>query len=145
MMNGFIANARSFCFGLMALLLFVSSTFAQQTVKTEWQVMMLDRQRIGYASLETRQMGDVLRLKQSSHLEFQRFGQTIQMDTILQTEELVDGTLRSFRFELRNPPNKTTISSGTVNGNSLDLELTVNGRRSERSVTLPPGLKSPLW
>jgi len=106
---------------------------------------MLDRQRIGYASLETRQMGEVLRLKQSSHLEFQRFGQTIQMDTILQTEELVDGTLRSFRFELRNPPNKTTISSGTVRGNSLDLELTVNGRRSERTVTLPPGLKSPLW
>ena len=129
------------------LLLWVSSSaaFAQQTVKTEWQVMVLDRQRIGYASLETRRSGNLLRLKQSSRMEFQRFGQSIEMETVLQTEELSDGTLRSFRFELRNPPNQPTISSGTIRGNSLELELSVNGRRSEKTVTLPPGLKSPLW
>ncbi|MDC0262351.1 hypothetical protein OAK47_03920, partial [Planctomycetaceae bacterium] len=85
------------------------STSAQESVKTEWQVMMLDQQRIGYASLETRQEGQILKLKQSSRMEFQRFGQKIELETELQTEELIDGTLRSFRFEIRNPPNKPTI------------------------------------
>ncbi|MBD3673036.1 MAG: transglutaminase domain-containing protein [Planctomycetaceae bacterium] len=144
-MNGFRTEFRLLCLGIGVFLHFVSSASAQQTVTTDWQVMVLDRQRIGYASLETRRSGDVLRLKQSSHMEFQRFGEKIELQSELQTEELLDGTLRSFRFELRNPPNKPTISSGTVRGNSLDLELNVNGRRSEKTVTLPPDLKSPLW
>ena len=120
-------------------------TSAQESVKTEWQVMMLDQQRIGYASLETRQEDQILKLKQSSRMEFQRFGQKIELETELHTEELTDGTLRSFRFEIRNPPNKPTLSSGTIRGNQLDLKLTVNGRVSEKKVTLPPNLKSPLW
>jgi len=118
---------------------------AQESVKTEWQVMMLDKQRIGYASLETRQEGEILKLKQSSQMKFQRFGQKIELETELQTEETLDGTLRSFRFEIRNPPNKPTLSWGTVRGNELELKLNVNGRISEKTITLPPDLKSPLW
>jgi hypothetical protein len=61
-------------------------TSAQESVKTEWQVMMLDQQRIGYASLETRQEDQILKLKQSSRMEFQRFGQKIELETELHTE-----------------------------------------------------------
>jgi len=118
---------------------------AQESVQTEWQVMLLGEQRIGYASLETRREGNVLKLKQSSQMKFQRFGEQIELSTELRTEELADGTLRSFYFEIRNPPNRPTISSGVVRGNRLDLELNVNGRVSEKTVTLPPDLKSPLW
>ena len=73
--------------------------------------MMLDKQRIGYASLETRQEGEILKLKQSTQMKFPTLRSKIELETELQTEE---NTRRHIAvvsiLKIRNPPNKPTLS-----------------------------------
>lgn len=122
---------------------------ALELVRDDWQVLEIENQRIGYAHIEYKRQRDTAEPKlivvQTSEMKFQRFGRDIQLQTTLQTLEAENGDLESFFFEMRNPPNQPTAQSGTVRGDRLELELTVNGRRTRKTVAWTAGTKSPLY
>jgi len=122
-----------------------TSIRAQDRTHTEWQVMVIDGNRVGYGTTEFQQRGEVWYVKQKAQMKFKRYGETIDLESELRTEELSDGTLRSFRFELRNRPHNPTVAEGTVKGTTVDLTTTINGRISQQQFNVLPKLKSPLW
>jgi hypothetical protein len=140
--------AKRDCPALLILFLWLCPTTfvrAEEQAHTEWQVMVIDGQRVGYGTTEFRRRGQVWFGKQTAKMKFQRYGEPIDLETELRTEELADGTLRSFRIEIRNRPHNPTVSEGTITGTRLDLKTSVNGRISRKQINVRPNLKSPLW
>ena len=83
--------------------------------KEVWQVHYLGKSRIGHSRLYTRPVtieGETfLKCEKEIHLTIKRFGQTTQLDQRFETEELPDGTLRTFTYEMKNPPALPTLAS----------------------------------
>lgn len=124
-----------------------AASAATDLVREDWQVMEIDGRRIGYAHTTYRKFRNmpVLTVTQTSEIKFQRFGKDLELKTVLETTESSNGDLRSYSFEIHNPPNQSTRQTGTVIGEYLELELTVNGRPSKRKIPWTPGTKSPLY
>jgi hypothetical protein len=114
-----------------------------------WQVILISGQRIGYGRsliepFET-EGEQLVRSVIEMHLTIQRFGQTFRIATSTQTEETRDGDLRRFTFEIRNPPAAPTRTVGVVNGDTLELEDEIAGRKSTSTKSWDADLKSPLY
>jgi len=115
-----------------------------------WQVIYLGKSRIGHSRSYTRPVTiegkSFLKCEYETHLSIKRFGQTLQVDTRRETEESPDGVLRSFVYEMKNPPAAPTLSSGhIVDGNRLAGEISVGGTAHEFSMPWEPGIKSPAY
>ncbi|MFN0199759.1 MAG: transglutaminase-like domain-containing protein [Planctomycetaceae bacterium] len=114
-----------------------------------WQIVFLGEQRVGYGRIVTRQEVNkgkpIIHTRNELHFTLKRFGQQIRMETLLQTEETLEGDLLRYDFEIRNPPADPTISEGTIQGNRLTVKSTVAGRVQTRSVPWEAGIKSPLY
>ncbi|HUG18737.1 MAG TPA: transglutaminase-like domain-containing protein [Planctomycetaceae bacterium] len=118
----------------------------EQILFDQWQVMTIDKARVGYAHLEIRRTSEgVIKATQQSHLRFKRFGDDVKLETILTTEEEVDGTLISFRYEEHNPPNNSKVSFGEIDRSLFRLGLTVAGHTSHRAISRPAELKSSIY
>jgi Transglutaminase-like superfamily len=114
-----------------------------------WQVMYIGKARIGYSHTLSRPVTvegrSLVRTDAETHLTIKRFGQTLQMETRQETEELPSGELQSFVFEIKNPPAAPTRTVAHVRGNVLTGETTVAGTPHEISLPWDPATKSPAF
>ncbi len=114
-----------------------------------WQVTYLGKARIGYSHVLTRpaQIDGKSLIKSDSemHLTLKRFGQTLQIETRQETEELPTGELLSFTYEVKNPPAAPTRTVGRVRGNFLVGENTVAGAPHEFTLPWDGAIKSPVY
>ena len=115
-----------------------------------WQVIYLGKSRIGHSRTYTRPVSvegkTFLKCENETHLSIKRFGQVTQFDTRRETEELPDGTLRAFTYEMKNPPAAPTLSSGrVVDGNRMTGQITVGGTAHEFSIPWDVSIKSPAY
>ena len=118
--------------------------------KEIWQVIYLGKSRIGHSRTYIRSVTidgkSFLKCENETHLSIKRFGQTLQIDTRRETEESPDGGLRSFTYEMKNPPAAPTHSSGRiVEGNRLAGEISIGGTTHDFSMPWDPGTKSPAY
>ncbi len=118
--------------------------------KEVWQVIYLGKSRIGHSRTYTRPVildaKTFLKSENETHLSIKRFGQTLQIDTRRETEESPDGGLRSFVYEMKNPPAAPTRSSGRiVDGNRLSGDISIGGTTHDFSMPWDPGIKSPAY
>jgi hypothetical protein len=118
--------------------------------KETWQVIYLGQSRIGHARTYTRPVTSegksYLKCENETHLSIKRFGQSTQFDTRRETEELPDGTLQAFSYEMKNPPAAPTLASGhVVDGNRLTGQITVGGTAHEFSIPWNAAVKSPAY
>ena len=106
-------------------------------------------QRIGYSrtttSTDTRGNREIIRTEGEDHMKIKRFGQTLNMQIKLSTEETLQGDMLSFGMEVHNPPAGSTRTVGRVDGDRLRLETTVAGRTQRRTIDWEPGIKSPAY
>ena len=127
--------------------------FAADAPKIEreesWQVLYLNGQRIGYARMLTdpreRDGQPTVHTSAETHMTIKRFGQTLNMATLLTSEETVDGDLLDFTFEMKNPPAQSTKTKGKIDGRQLTIESEINGRKATSSADWTPGVKSPAY
>jgi Transglutaminase-like superfamily len=118
--------------------------------KEIWQVIYLGKGRIGHSRTYTRPVTlegkTFLKCENETHLSIKRFGQVTQFDTRRETEELPDGTLRAFSYEMKNPPAAPTLSSGrVVDGNRMTGQITVGGTAHDFSMPWDASIKSPAY
>lgn len=122
---------------------------ADRGAQDVWQVAYFGNSRIGYSRSFTRPAlidgKPVVKCDFESHLTLSRFGQALKVDMRRETDELSDGGLLSFAFEMKNPPANDTRASGRVVGNRLAAEMTVGGTVHEYSVPWTASVKSPAW
>jgi Transglutaminase-like superfamily len=115
----------------------------------DWQVIYLGKSRIGYSRNLTRPVAvegkQMLKTESEMHLTLKRFGQTMQLETRQDTEELPDGELRSFVFEIKNPPAAPTRASGHVQDNRLVGETNVGGTVRDFSTLWDASTRSPAY
>ncbi|MDA0832474.1 MAG: transglutaminase-like domain-containing protein [Planctomycetota bacterium] len=114
-----------------------------------WQIVSLGGQRVGYGrvqvSMHETEGVTIYRTNNELHFTMKRFGQTIQMETSLQTEETADGDLLRYAFETRNPPADSTRSEGEIVGKRLKVKSIVADREQTRTVPWEDDVKSPLY
>jgi hypothetical protein len=114
-----------------------------------WQVTYLGKARIGYSHTLTRPAQidgkSLIKTDTEMHLTLKRFGQTLEMQTRQETEELPSGELLSFTYEVKNPPAAPTRTVGHVRGNFLVGENTVAGAPHEFTLPWDGGIKSPVY
>ncbi len=114
-----------------------------------WQVIYLGKSRIGHSRSYTRPVTtggkSFLKCEFQMHLAIKRFGQELQFDTRRETDELPDGGLQAFVYEMKNPPAAPTRASGRVQGNRLAGEINVGGTANDFSMPWEPGIKSPAY
>lgn len=114
-----------------------------------WQVIYLGKSRMGYSHTFSRPVqidGKALvKTDSETHLTIKRFGQTLQMETRQEEEELPGGELQSFVYEVKNPPAAPTRTACHVRGSFLVGESTVAGTAHEISIPWDPATKSAAF
>jgi hypothetical protein len=114
-----------------------------------WQVMYLGKTRIGYSHTLSRPVQidgkALIKTDSDTHLSIKRFGQTLQIETRQEEEELPSGDLQSFTFEVKNPPAAPTRTVGRVRGPFLVGESTVAGTPKEFTLPWDSGIKSAAY
>jgi hypothetical protein len=125
------------------------SVAAQESAKESWQVIYLGTSRIGYvhstAETITRDGRKLERTSTVTHMTIKRFGQTLKIEVLLESEAAQDGELVSFVQETKNPPAGSTRVVGQVQGDKLLLKTTVAGRTTEQELAWEKGVKSPSY
>src|SRR5580704_5662072 len=114
-----------------------------------WQVIYLGKGRMGYAHTFSRPVKidgkSLVKTDSQTHLTIKRFGQTLQMETRQEEEELPGGELQSFVYEVKNPPAAPTRTVAHVRGNLLVGESTVAGTPHEISIPWDAATKSAAY
>ncbi|HUG93962.1 MAG TPA: hypothetical protein VML55_24240, partial [Planctomycetaceae bacterium] len=114
-----------------------------------WQVIYIGEQRIGYAHTTVRTIQrdgrPLVRTRNETKMQIKRFGQSLKVETLLETEETPDGGLLGFTMEMKNPPAGTSRTVGRLDGDQLVLEKTDAGRTSKKSLPWDRDVKSPAW
>lgn len=128
----------------------------RRSQREQWQVIYLGDDRIGYSRISEskhRAAGQaVVQTEGETRMTVKRFGQELKMTTVLRTTETVDGNLRSFDFEMKNPPAGSTRVSGKREANSaqpgasqLLLQTVTAGRKREHRIPLDADVKSTAY
>src|SRR5580704_6220085 len=114
-----------------------------------WQVTYLGKTRIGYSHSLSRPVQidgkSLIKTDAETHLTIKRFGQTLQIETREEEEELPGGELVSFTYEVKNPPAAPTRTVGRVRGSFLVGESTVAGTPHEFSLPWEVATKSTAY
>src|SRR5580704_3214959 len=114
-----------------------------------WQVTYLGKTRIGYSHTLSRPVQidgkPLIKSDAETHLTIKRFGQTLQIETREEEEELPGGELVSFIYEVKNPPAAPTRTVGRVRGSLLVGESTVAGTPHEFSIPWEAATKSTAY
>jgi hypothetical protein len=126
----------------------------QQTDKQQaddtWQVIYLGDQRVGYSRTVTRTVADsnggkIIRTENETRMTIKRFGQNLEMTTILKTDETEDGRMLGFEFEMHNPPAGSKQTVGRVGGGKLLLRSKEAGRTRTTTQDWDATVKSPAY
>lgn len=114
-----------------------------------WQVIYIAGQRIGYSHTIVEPVHvdgkALIRTTYGSNMALKRFNKPLVMQQFLKTEETTDGELVRFVFETANPPATTTTTTGVVDGTTMKIRQTVDGKVAENKVTIRQGVKSPTY
>ncbi len=114
-----------------------------------WQVIYVNQQRIGYAytqiRVEDRAGKKIVHNQSDSFLKFKRFGQVLNLERHLQTTETDSGELRSYVFQMKNPPADSTDSQGVVEGNQLKIETKIANQPSRSQLKWDSAFHSPSY
>lgn len=114
-----------------------------------WQVILLDEKRIGWSRTTQQTIQSegrtILRTTNDVTMKFLRFGQQIDMQKVLTTEESPEGELLGYSMELRNPPAATTRTTGSIQGKELKVETTIGGRRQQTRLDWDADVRGPAW
>ncbi len=130
-----------------------AQTAASERTET-WHVVCFDGKRAGYVRTtswwEQRDGQRVFVTSEKTTFAVRRFGQPLRLERHWYSEETEDGQLLRFVFELKNPPASTTRMTGTVQprldgSRRLEVEMTVAGRKTHRTLDWPPDAKSPAY
>jgi hypothetical protein len=112
-------------------------------------VTYLGKSRIGYSHSLSRPVQvdgqSLIRTDSEMHLTMKRFGQTLQIETRQEEEELAGGELVFFTLEVNNPPAAPTRTVGRVRGNLLVGENTVAGTPREFTIPWDKASKAPAY
>lgn len=107
-----------------------------------WMKIAIGGQPVGYEFSTQSVDGDRTTTQSTSLIRINRFGQLFEMKTLMTIVE-IDEKLRSFRLEQQTPGQPNQVSKGTVDGTTVTVTSTSNGKESTREVTIPPDLMSP--
>ncbi|MFM9960861.1 MAG: transglutaminase-like domain-containing protein [Planctomycetaceae bacterium] len=122
---------------------------ADEQFTESWQVVYIDNKRVGYQYVrergELRDKRKVIITDNNLFFSLPRFGQKLDISTSLRTEETESGDLLRFSFEMKNPPNQTTLTTGVVNGTELELTSTLAGRAVKHRAAWEAETKSPAY
>ena len=122
---------------------------SSKQISDQWQIVLLADQRIGYGRTTINSIIEgnkrLITTRTESKLKIKRFGQTINMQSILTTRETVDGQLLSFEQITRNPPAASNKISGIVRENELYITIEVVGRKTTRRIPWQTDVKSPAY
>ncbi len=122
---------------------------SEQGIDESWDVIHIGNERVGYAHSITRPTQrdgrKILQTEVETSLTLKRFGQTLKMQTRTEVDETPEGELLSYQFEMKNPPNSLTRTTGHVEGGLLKLETTIAGVRSRTSMNWDAEIKSPTY
>jgi hypothetical protein len=125
------------------------ATEQAQSKRETWQAIAIRGQRVGYGhQVVSRHEQDgttIVRTDLHMHSAVKRFDGKLTLIVDQSTEEELDGTLRSFRFQLDNPPASRMELVGRVEGGKLRVTTTAGGQSAERTLDLPVGIKSPSY
>ncbi len=114
-----------------------------------WQVVYVNKQRIGYAYTQIRfedQAGTkVMHTQSDSFLKFKRFGQVLNLERHLQTTETANGELLSYIFQMKNPPADSTDSKGVVEDHQLKIETKIASQSSRSQLKWNSDFHSPSY
>ena len=130
----------------------VAADEAQKGFEESWQVIQIGKDRIGYThSATTRAEKDgrkIIRTESETHMVIKRFGQALNMQTTMRTDETETGEMLSFVFEMKNPPASGTRTVGTVDGTNLRLETSRgSAAAATQKSTIPwdPNVRAPAY
>lgn len=122
---------------------------AAEPVRDEeaWDVMLMGKDRIGHVHSSVKNVEvdgrKILRTEIDSVTAMQRFGQKIQIRIQMLMDETPEGELLSFESTQQNPPADTTKKVGRIKGDKLELETTINGKTSKKTIPWDTTIKSP--
>ena len=122
---------------------------ATGTEAADWQIIILQGQKIGYANsitrTEDRDGKPVTITEVFTRITIKRFGGKLTTDVNMRTEEDADGHLLSFYSLQDNPPFSKTETRGSVKGNVATVATTSSGKTFTKEIKLPDDVKSPNW
>lgn len=133
-------------FTLVWLLAVIPTSAAADRQET-WQAIAVRGQRIGYGHLvttrELREGQTIVASKLRLHSVLKRFDGKVTLIVDQEVEELENGNLLRFRYQLDNPPAARVEMIGRVAEGQLHLQTTAGGQTTRTSLPIPPDLKSP--
>ena len=122
---------------------------ATGTDSADWQIILLQGQKVGYANSITRtedRDGKPITITEVfTRISIKRFGGKLTTDVNMRTEEDAEGHLLSFYTLQENPPFSKTESRGTIKGNIATVATTSSGKTFTKEIKLPDDVKSPNW
>ncbi len=125
------------------------ATLSRKRLHDHWEIIFVGENRIGYSNttIDRLALNHSIQLETSrkTYLKIKRFGQDLQMTSVLRTTESETGDLFQFEYEIKNPPAKPSSVVGVIKGNQLVLTSTVNGQKSEKKKFWQIGTKSPIY
>ena len=118
-------------------------------MQDRWEIIFIGESRIGYSNTVIDQIktddSSYLETSRTTYLKIKRFGQDLQMTSILRTTESETGDLMEFEYEIKNPPAKPNSVKGVIKGTQLFLTSTVNGQKKTSRKLWQKGTKSPVY
>lgn len=126
-----------------------STALANAGQTEEWQVILMNGQRVGFAHSITwnvdREGQAVTVTEVVTHMSVKRFGGTLTSDISQRTEEDPQGRLLSFTLIQDNKPFSRTETRGEVIGDTLSIQTTSSGKSFQKEITLTPDVKSATY
>lgn len=118
-------------------------------LRDDWFIVQMRGQRVGYSHVvETVRLVDDKPhyiVDSTFQMSLSRFGQRLTARMTLLTEEDDAGRLLRYTATSTNPPASQVTSSGVLNGETLHITSHAGESKTEKTVTLPPGIKSVHW
>jgi len=122
---------------------------AAEESREYWQVIHMDKDRVGYSRSSSRPLvvnkRKLLRSEMEMHMTIKRFGQTLKMQTTLEVIETPEGEMVSYDFQMKNPPVSLSHTVGRIEGSQLKIETTIAGVKQNTSINWDPAVKSPAY
>lgn len=113
-----------------------------------WRIVQIGNARVGYvrswSELQTRGEEKVLVTEREHVLSLLRLNDRVSTRMVEHVEESVAGELRSYEFEMHNPPGAPLRRKATVSDGKLRTELEVNGKVSTTERAWDPAVKASV-
>jgi len=136
MRNG---RARHALLTLCVLLLGTSVFAAESKLEQHWQVVLFDGLKAGHALSEREEWSDRVRTRESMTLQLKRAGVSIDMSSMEESIEAIDGTALAFSAEMTMSGTTSRFVGERQADGSFMVVTEVGGAKTESRLTLPKG------